>query len=328
MNIADLGIAVLSAKPIAFHPCLARLGGSATAGLFLSQLLYWTGKGADEEGWIFKSQAEWTAETCLSRHEQEQARATWKELGVLEEKREGLPCRLYYRIAIDRLRELLQQMILADASDAAQTSMLILANKYADFSKLDCENPHTDNTEITTEITTDISPELASANSGEREALPTDDLPFSDPPENEDIPVSVNPPRGRGTSAGRRRRRDADPRSKTPAIQCAKAVNGGRYPPLELYDDIIRILGPTPDGPRLAACRKEWLARGYNPQSWKWLLEWYVRGIPERAVSGETVYERSMQVIRAHLERSDDGERADDSGDVGFALCPVAKRTR
>jgi hypothetical protein len=250
MNIVDLDIAVLSEKPVAFHPCLARLGGSATAGLFLSQLLYWTGKGADKEGWIFKSQAEWTAETCLSRYEQEQARATWKTLGVLEEKREGLPCRLYYRIAIDRLRELLQQMILADASDAEQTSMRGSANKYADFSKLDCENPHTYNTETTTEITTERGNSIANAIEAASAATPP-----------------------------RMKTKRSDPRTSHPAIQAAKQATG-RYPPKELYDQVISTLGDKPDQQRLDRCRRAWLARGYNPNAWTWLLEWYPQGIP------------------------------------------------
>lgn len=73
----------------------------------------------------------------------------------------------------------------------------------------------------------------------------------------------------------------SDPRSKTPAIQCARGINNGRYPPVELYDEIITSLGETPDGARLAECRKAWVARGYNPNGWGWLLQWYREGIPK-----------------------------------------------
>lgn len=72
--------------------------------------------------------------------------------------------------------------------------------------------------------------------------------------------------------------KEPDPRSDSAAIQCARGV-GGRYPPKEIYDDVIRILGESPDGEKLAACRKTWVGRGYNPNSWNWLLEWYASGI-------------------------------------------------
>ena len=77
------------------------------------------------------------------------------------------------------------------------------------------------------------------------------------------------------------KRRSADPRTKHPAIQATKRVLGGRrYPPLEMYDRIIEVLGDSPDEAMLTACRREWRERGHNPESWKWLTEWYPAGGP------------------------------------------------
>ena len=73
-----------------------------------------------------------------------------------------------------------------------------------------------------------------------------------------------------------------DPRTKSQQIQLARAVGGGRYPPKELYDDIIALLGANPAKDRLLECRKAWLERGYNPSSWEWLTDWYRHGIPPR----------------------------------------------
>lgn len=73
----------------------------------------------------------------------------------------------------------------------------------------------------------------------------------------------------------------ADPRSFSPAIQCVKGLTS-RFPPKELYDDIIRVLGEKPNRETLEACRKEWVKRGYNPFGWGWLLDWYSGGIPQR----------------------------------------------
>lgn len=72
-----------------------------------------------------------------------------------------------------------------------------------------------------------------------------------------------------------------DERTKHPAIQCVKGILNGKLPPLELYDDILAILGDRPDGPLLAACRKEWMRRGYNGNGYGWLTDWYAQGGPE-----------------------------------------------
>jgi len=73
----------------------------------------------------------------------------------------------------------------------------------------------------------------------------------------------------------------SDPRSKTPAIQCVRGIMNNRYPPIELYDEIIAILGEIPDGERLAECRREWVGRGYNANGWGWLRQWYKEGVPK-----------------------------------------------
>jgi hypothetical protein len=73
-------------------------------------------------------------------------------------------------------------------------------------------------------------------------------------------------------------KRQADPRTQHAAVQACRAVVG-RYPPKELYDDLIAALGEAPDLERLKTCRKEWVKR-YNPNAWTWALEWYRGGLP------------------------------------------------
>lgn len=75
----------LMARPVAFHPVLARAAGSAAAGLFLSQLFYWHGKGRCEGGWIYKDWREWQEETCLTQDEQRGARKMLKAKKIIEE---------------------------------------------------------------------------------------------------------------------------------------------------------------------------------------------------------------------------------------------------
>lgn len=95
-------------RPISFHRILAKVSGGATVGLFLSQAFYWSRRTDNPEGWFWKTQEEWEEETSLTRREQETARARLKALGILQEKRAGVPAKLYFRLDLDRLFSLLQ----------------------------------------------------------------------------------------------------------------------------------------------------------------------------------------------------------------------------
>jgi hypothetical protein len=79
------------------------------------------------------------------------------------------------------------------------------------------------------------------------------------------------------SGAAQRSRSKADPRTRSPAIQAVRQVTG-HYPAKALYDEISAALGATPDVERLRQCYRAWCARGYNPHSLAWLLEWYAAG--------------------------------------------------
>jgi hypothetical protein len=98
---------LLTDRPVAYHPIIARAVKSVTAGVFLSQFLYWTPRTKDTGGWIYKTQADIYEETALTRREQETARRILRERGVLEEKKAGVPCRLYFRVNMGALVKLL-----------------------------------------------------------------------------------------------------------------------------------------------------------------------------------------------------------------------------
>ncbi len=102
---------LLSDRPIAFHPMLARLLGGINEALLFQQLAYWSGKGHDSD-WIYKTQAELEEETALSRYQQEQARSKLRRLGILEEQRRGVPAKLYYRIVWEAVFRMLETSIL------------------------------------------------------------------------------------------------------------------------------------------------------------------------------------------------------------------------
>lgn len=99
--------ALLSDRPIAFHPMMARVLGGINEALFFQQIAYWSDKGSDPD-WIYKSQVELESETTLSEYQQVQARKKLKALGVLQDERRGVPARLYYRVNWDALFQLLE----------------------------------------------------------------------------------------------------------------------------------------------------------------------------------------------------------------------------
>ncbi|GAB3484311.1 DnaT-like ssDNA-binding domain-containing protein [Azotobacter salinestris] len=77
------------------------LGLNATAAQFLSQCVYWTER--TDDGWFYKTNAEWFDELGLTVEEVNGARRKLKALGLLSEKRKGIPPKLYYRIDTDLL---------------------------------------------------------------------------------------------------------------------------------------------------------------------------------------------------------------------------------
>ena len=85
-------------RPIAFHRIFVEWTGSVNAALMLSQLVYWTKRTKDSEGWIYKSAIEWEEETGLSTREQATARKVLRLSGLVEEKLKGLPAILHFRI--------------------------------------------------------------------------------------------------------------------------------------------------------------------------------------------------------------------------------------
>src|SRR4051794_20263400 len=96
---------VLTTSPVAYHATIGKALQSATAGVFLCQLLYWQPRGHDPDGWIWKTREEIYEETALTRYEQEGARKLLTAKGVLEEVRRGVPARMHFRVNFGRLVE-------------------------------------------------------------------------------------------------------------------------------------------------------------------------------------------------------------------------------
>ena len=100
-------------RPIAYHRVYRSITGSTVAAVMLSQLAYWQGivdqGGGGVNGWIHKTIDEIEKETGLSRQEQITARKVLKKLKILNEKKEGLPRKLFFQVNFEVLENFLMQ---------------------------------------------------------------------------------------------------------------------------------------------------------------------------------------------------------------------------
>ena len=96
-------------KSVVYYPELTSITGGVTATLLLSYLVHWPGHEEDEDRWGYVTQEELTACLGLSRSEQETARRNLVGRGLLEEKKKGIPCRLWYRVNMENLVDALQK---------------------------------------------------------------------------------------------------------------------------------------------------------------------------------------------------------------------------
>ncbi|QVQ24721.1 hypothetical protein [Achromobacter deleyi] len=114
---------------VAYRPELARALGSAVAAIFLGQAIYWQ-RIAGIGQWFYKlrdaqrdgngallppahaHQQSWEWELALTRSQQEEARVLLRSHGILEECRRGIPARLYYRVNLNSVEQLLAEKVL------------------------------------------------------------------------------------------------------------------------------------------------------------------------------------------------------------------------
>lgn len=97
-----------AAPPIVFHRELGLIFGIEGA-LFVQQLYYWSDKGTREDGYIYKSKAEWEEETLISRYQQDKIVKELKRLGVLFTKvlKVNGVTLLHYKLEVGKVSNLL-----------------------------------------------------------------------------------------------------------------------------------------------------------------------------------------------------------------------------
>src|ERR687895_61534 len=98
---------MLPNRVVGYSPDLARIVGGATIGLFLSQLLFLSDKGANPDGWVYKSEAEMGKETGLSKREQQTARRKLLALGVIAIMRGGWKNTYHFKVIWEKLYQVI-----------------------------------------------------------------------------------------------------------------------------------------------------------------------------------------------------------------------------
>jgi hypothetical protein len=101
---------MLPNRVVGYSPDLARMVGGATTGLFLSQLLFQSDKGANPEGWVYKSEAEMGKETGLTKREQQSARRKLLSLGVIAIMRGGWKNTYHFKVLWEKLYQVIAGM--------------------------------------------------------------------------------------------------------------------------------------------------------------------------------------------------------------------------
>lgn len=125
-NVASTNFALIKTLSTGrlYHGEFVKLGIGVTGAVMLSQACYLstTDTASKRGGWFFKTAKEWEEETGLTRREQETARKKLTKCGVLIEKKQGIPCKLWSLIDHDKLVELLHEISMAESAKQARTN--------------------------------------------------------------------------------------------------------------------------------------------------------------------------------------------------------------
>ena len=144
-----------SKQPIAYQPIYAEITGKLTAGVMLSQILYWWGKKEEEE--FYKTNRDFANELKVSLDELKSAKRRLIDLGFILVIKKGLPAKTFYKVNINKVLEAITKAENEKKKTAVQSSWRKIHQLDGGKStNLMEENPPAI-TETTTEITTEIN---------------------------------------------------------------------------------------------------------------------------------------------------------------------------
>ena len=153
---------LLGQRIVAYHPILAKIMGSASHGIWLSQILYWDKVKSGE--WFYKSAREIIGETGITEREAKTAKVWAVKLGIVDVQVKGLPRVTHYHINYEVLYTLIERANNSDIEASNKSDTVVQLNGHP---RLTIETPLSNNsgqspiqnipqttTETTTETTT------------------------------------------------------------------------------------------------------------------------------------------------------------------------------
>ena len=104
METKDL-LKKMNERPVAYQPIYAKITGSVTAGILLSQILYWWSAMEEEE--FYKTDESWCKELSFGLKELKGAKEKIKKTGIVEIERKGNPAKTHYLVNEEMLINLI-----------------------------------------------------------------------------------------------------------------------------------------------------------------------------------------------------------------------------
>lgn len=250
------------------------LTGDHISALLLSQIIYWSERTNDPEGWFHKTADEWLDEIGISGFQLKRALAVLEPFGVeTKVKKVGTAPTQHCRLDTEVFHHLICEFLENQQSRKSTISKMkkVETRNSRNSQILETEETHKsykgsrDYQRLHTESTKPQSGEpvasLSASTSKKSSAVTVDDV------QRDGNPTTVKPPH-------------SDARAKHPAIQAVRELIT-RYPDKLIWDEIITTLGDAPDKPRLKDCAKAWAKKTTNMGNLDvWLFDWYVNGLP------------------------------------------------
>lgn len=124
-NLRTLALRELSIRLVNYYPILAKIAGSTSAGVLLSQAYFIENSSIgrvifDGQSYWYHTSDQWENELGMSYDEARTARKKLVKLGVLFEVRRGLPRKLYYRVDCSKLVALINEFLAAEEAAKAK----------------------------------------------------------------------------------------------------------------------------------------------------------------------------------------------------------------
>ena len=121
-----------------------KMTGSLESGIFLSQLLYWSDKGNDPDGWFYKSLEEWSEETFLSEYHVRRSTKLFQDAGFLrtELRKVGNAPKVHYKIDRLNFSEWIMKNFRMD-SEKFKSPLLKISESYNKETKNTTKNTYT-----------------------------------------------------------------------------------------------------------------------------------------------------------------------------------------